>query len=370
MKNLRQLHIIRGLAALYVAIGHAKVVFWSGGQDYLQQYPRSEWGVLDYGLFALDMASSAAQEFVIVFFLLSGFFIAFSFDRNNWTIKSFLVNRMLRIYPPYLFSAILAVLVFGFIGYYNEYLFSPDIDKAINFRMRNSYNELNWETTLRSLFFLPNKDYIAGNFSYWSLLPEWLFYIMVPFVITKRKIMVSIFAIFFVVDLTFFHIGHSHLWLFVSRYGFYFFLGAIFFDFVKSDKWRPYLKSSILSYLAVFILLMSTIGLGILEYKPWSHLSACALTMVAILTMLKYPVEQKIVYRLGVFLGDISYSLYVLHLPIYYFLLAILTKETGIYMYYSRIYWLMIPIAVLLSYVGYLLVEKQSITWIKRLKRN
>ena len=78
MHNLRQLHIIRGFAALYVAIGHAKIVFWSGGKEYIKTYPVEEWAVFDYIVFAIDMLSSSAQEFVIVFFILSGFFIAFS----------------------------------------------------------------------------------------------------------------------------------------------------------------------------------------------------------------------------------------------------------------------------------------------------
>jgi peptidoglycan/LPS O-acetylase OafA/YrhL len=122
MSNLRNLHIIRGLAALYVALGHAKVVFWVGGREYIDKFPRSEWGIIDYLLFALDLFSSSAQEFVIVFFVLSGFFIAYSFDKNNWSWKGFYANRALRIYPPYIASAIFAVAVIFFINYYNNYL--------------------------------------------------------------------------------------------------------------------------------------------------------------------------------------------------------------------------------------------------------
>src|SRR5687768_11708635 len=170
MRNLRQLHIIRGIAALYVAIGHCKIVFWVGGQEYIKKFPRADWGLADYFLFTADVLSSAGHEFVIVFFVLSGFFINYSFDKNNWTTKGFYLNRLIRIYPPYILSVIFSIFVFLAIRYFNEDVFSSEIPRAINSRMANSNAEnVNWTSFLKSLVFFPHKDYVASNFSYWSL---------------------------------------------------------------------------------------------------------------------------------------------------------------------------------------------------------
>ena len=42
--RLHNLHAIRGWAMLFVVIGHAKYPFWSGGNAYLEKFPRDQWG--------------------------------------------------------------------------------------------------------------------------------------------------------------------------------------------------------------------------------------------------------------------------------------------------------------------------------------
>ena len=51
------LHAIRGVAAMYVVVYHAKFILWSGGTDYLTKYPRASWSVFDYFKFAIDVTS-------------------------------------------------------------------------------------------------------------------------------------------------------------------------------------------------------------------------------------------------------------------------------------------------------------------------
>lgn len=373
MNNLRQLHIIRGLAALYVAIGHSKVVFWAGGQEYIKTFPIEKWGLLDYLVFAIDMLSSSAEEFVIVFFILSGFFIAFSFERNNWSFKDFLINRVVRIYPPYLFSVLLAILVFLFIDYYNPSLLNFGSTKPIVLRMSRSFHELNLSGFIKSLFYLPQQDYIAGNLSYWSLLPEWIFYLVIPFLIGTKRWPLLIFSIAYLAN-SLVHFGFENPLLeFVFEYGFYFFLGIETYRFISKNNWQIKMPSKIVSYTILIFVLFATIALGIacehglVKFEAASLLSACLLSVVSILTLLKYP-NKGAFYKMGVFFGDISYSLYVCHLPIYYFLYALLTKSTGTYFFYDRIYWLFIPLAIGFSYLAYLLVEKRTLVIIKKLK--
>ena len=264
MNNLRQLHIIRGLSALYVAIGHAKVVFWSGGNEYIEKYPIKEWDLLDYIVFAIDMFSSSAQEFVIVFFILSGFFIAYSFKRNNWCFKNFLINRAIRIYPPYVFSVLLAITVFLFIDYYIPTLFMGESTKPIIIRMTNSYNEMNLKAFLKSLLYLPQEDYIAGNLSYWSLLPEWFFYIIIPFLVKIKRWPILIFTSCYFANAFFIFGFENHLLKFLFEYGFYFFLGLELYHFIHNYNWQNKMPSRLISYTITIVLLLPTIVTGIL----------------------------------------------------------------------------------------------------------
>jgi len=371
--NLRQLHIIRGLAALYVAVGHAKVVFWSGGQEYLKAYPISSWSILDYISFGIDMMSSAAQEFVIVFFVLSGFFIAFSFEKNKWKTKEFILNRLVRISPPYLASVLLSIAVFLFIGQLFPEVFTMDSSKPIIKRMSQSYQELNIEAFLLSLLYLPKEDFIAGNLAYWSLLPEWIYYLIVPLLLIKRRIALLFFSLAFFANLIADWQFENHLLRFVFYYGFYFFFGMEVYSWITQKNWKKWLPKRWLSYSICLLLMFATILLGAIpegkigRFDSASLLFAAAFSVWSMMSLLKYPLSGKL-YQLGVFLGDISYSLYVFHLPIYYLIYAFCIHYFETELYYDRIYWLMLPIAIFGSYLAYLLIEKRSLQYIKKLK--
>ena len=95
--RLHNLHAIRGWAALFVVIAHAKYPFWSGGREYIEKYPVNTWDWYQYILFGLDMLTSFASLFVITFFVLSGFFIARSIKQKNYSIPFFYGDRIIRI---------------------------------------------------------------------------------------------------------------------------------------------------------------------------------------------------------------------------------------------------------------------------------
>lgn len=368
MENLRQLHIIRGFSALYVAIGHSKVIFWAGGQRYLEKYPRADWSILDYLYFSLDMCFSAAQEFVIVFFILSGFLINHSFQRNKWKTTTFYLARLIRVVPPYLASVVFAVIVMLFMVEYNPYIFSGEIDTAINNRILNAQNELNLTTGIYSLFFLPNQDFIASNFSYWSLWPEMIFYATIPLLFKFRNWAgIGFVILYFILDFIGFTTSSFAL-DHIIRFSMFFYFGVLLYDLVKQTAPEKFMPNRFISFALVFLFLAITVGLGAIEAGVISLFAASLLTIAAILTLMAHPLRKSAFFKFGSFLGDVSYSLYVFHLPVFYLCYAIVGKITEQYIFYNRIYWLFIPIAIIVSYIFYRGIEKPSLHWIRKIK--
>jgi peptidoglycan/LPS O-acetylase OafA/YrhL len=90
--------IIRTLLAISVLITHSQSIF---------------------GIFLLngDLA-------VTLFFIISGFLISLAFEKKyKQNLAAFYINRVLRVYPPYLCALLFAALIFYFIpnGHHNPY---------------------------------------------------------------------------------------------------------------------------------------------------------------------------------------------------------------------------------------------------------
>ncbi|WP_438300805.1 acyltransferase family protein [Pseudomonas sp. NMS19W] len=87
--RLAYLDSIRALAALAVVISH-----------YIERTPLFSWAVFDY--------FRPGQFGVVVFFMVSGFVIPFSFKDGPGKTRRFMLSRFFRLYPAYWFSVVLA----------------------------------------------------------------------------------------------------------------------------------------------------------------------------------------------------------------------------------------------------------------------
>ena len=351
------LHILRGLTALYVVIYHAKFILWCGGNEYIKAFPRDKWSFGDYLTFASDIFTSAGFEMVLVFFILSGFFIAKSFDKNNWAVKDFYLNRIVRIYPPYLFSLLFSIVILLLIGQINPDLFSGAIPFERNQRLKVAYENLNVESVAFSLIFISTKEYIGMNMVYWSLLIEAVFYIIIPFVVGRP---VSYFVFSFVCVILLRYTPWTYF-TFFSEFSIYFALGVLIYKYkdnsgvstiIKKYKW-PLL-------ILIIILIFSVVVLGTLKLKYYSGLAVALLSLSTIFFLLKIQLPEGWLLKRLRFLGEISYSLYLSHFPVLLLLYAIITKYTGVYNFYTRIYWTAIPITLLVAYCCYWAVEKRT----------
>ncbi|HEX6164098.1 MAG TPA: acyltransferase [Vicinamibacterales bacterium] len=102
--NFGNLDALRGMLAVYVALGHCRWLLWSGHAAWLAA-PHGTWeaipayasGLLRYG-----------REAVMVFFVLSGFFIHYraadANGREQFRAGPFYKRRWHRLAPPYFFA--------------------------------------------------------------------------------------------------------------------------------------------------------------------------------------------------------------------------------------------------------------------------
>lgn len=227
---------------------------------------------------------------VILFFYLSGYLIYASIDRGK-NIAFFLYKRLLRIYPPYLFSIAIVLIMPFFFNFYPFY------------GMRDIF---------ANIFFI--KDFLNApymNNVYWSLLVEVRFYfiIFVFFLLSRHfkflKIEYLLLLLLLVNYTKLFFTGSGSwfvTWLLL------FFIGILFYKYVTNK-----IKIGILIVCLVSVYVFRDLS---------SFLSAVACTII-----FAFCFYFNCTNRVLIFFGNISYSLYLVHAPIGYSLFYFITKN-------------------------------------------
>ena len=142
-KSLAFLDGLRGLAALYVATGHARWLLWEGGENFKQQ--AHHYTMTDKVL-AIGMSSfKFGHEMVLFFFVLSGFVIHLRSslqlskgEEAPFSFGTYFFKRFKRIMPPYLFAFALTFICDSIVAHNQYSIFThttpiPLINKNIVF---------------------------------------------------------------------------------------------------------------------------------------------------------------------------------------------------------------------------------------------
>jgi peptidoglycan/LPS O-acetylase OafA/YrhL len=189
--NLLALDALRGVLATYVLCGHARWLLWAGYREWMSR-PHAGW--------AVRLAQAAAglrfgHEAVMVFFVLSGFFIHLRVARRlargpdqRFDSASYFRRRAHRLVAPYLLALVVTVLC-DLIGRG----LAPDLYAAhtgdatldVNFA-RKGYS---WDAVLPALMLLPTslgKDF-GSNGPLWSLSFEVIYYLLYPLWLACRR---------------------------------------------------------------------------------------------------------------------------------------------------------------------------------------
>lgn len=286
---------------------------------------------------------------VSYFFMLSGFIMIIAYhkkERINYS--EFYRNRFARIYPLYIVGLLL-------------YLTTRYADFSL-------YKLILYLLGIQS--WIPGKALVL-NFPGWSISVEFLFYLLFPLLYNylyskqNRSIWVATVLIWIITQV------FSNLYVHSSLYegphteshelGFYFplmhineflvgNLAGLFF--VKKIRKKNYDIPVVVFFLAVllsliFIPLNFHNGLMAVFFIPLIYLVSCNNGFLTKLFSLK-PME---------YLGEVSYAIYITHIPVLYILRKIL--KSGKYNLNSdEIFYLYIPFLILVSILFYQLIEK------------
>jgi peptidoglycan/LPS O-acetylase OafA/YrhL len=298
--RLESLDVVRGLAALVIVVNHWKFFyFWPPGADdsivnvreLVLPFGRITWLFVNYGSLAVD-----------IFFCLSGFIFfqlyRVAIETNRVTAREFAALRFSRLYPLHLLTLLVAAVLLA--TYRRRYgaSFASLPNDPLHFMLQFFFASDWWPSP---------KDF---NVPIWSVSIEVLLYTV--FFIAAKKLVLRLetivaasligFALFVV---------HRDLGRGVAS----FFMGGLASYLVNGifarNVSRSLVAAIIVTMLAAVVILKGTHAAG---FRDWFLITVAFPGLIVILAVAEMRIEWLVhPFR---WLGDISYSTYLLHVPL------------------------------------------------------
>jgi len=311
--NYIWLDLIRVLAALAVFMQHLRTLlfknYWEG--------PTSFFKKIFYFL------TGFSHEAVIVFFVLSGFLITGSIvnarKKAKFSVLNYGLDRLVRLWIVLIPGLVLTLIVdrmgIHWFGTYPAYLgtiqYTGNIDVAAN---------LNGPTFFGNIFFLQGilVNTFGSNTPLWSLTNEFWYYVLFPiiyFIIYQKKIWISI-SLFILTFTIFLFIGQD-----ILQYFLVWLIGSALF-FVKENLPAPSVRfKQILLICGIIAFAVCFYELRISGRLDWmKDVLSGLITVVLCYVGLYSRMRSKLISRIVSFFSGMSYSLYVIHLPLALFI--------------------------------------------------
>ncbi|PFI53295.1 acyltransferase [Bacillus cereus] len=358
-KRINELDSIRGLAAITVVFGHFCLMLPSLPNSIKFSPLRFLW---------------AGGEAVIVFYVLSGFVLSMALYHSKTNYWGYLIKRFVRIYIPYYFWISITFALFV--------LFSPYEVTGLRDWFYDKWQGPITNLDIMNHFVLLN-NFFTDNYNpvIWSLAQEMRISIVFPLLFLlfykqswKKTILFAMSFSLIGIFLNMLHIGKAE--------GFYngyadtlhftsmFMVGMLLFkhqeELTQLYRSMKNLNRKLLIALGVFLYLYSIMIYGLSSndttflLKDWGVVIGVSIIIIMAMNNLKV----KAILNKGVFvyLGEISYSIYLCHFPITMVLFKLL---------YAKIPTLFLLIlcittTILCSILSYHLIEKKCINWAKQ----
>jgi len=335
MKKIDFITGLRGYSAFGVFLIHA------GGMG-LREYSRFTNGLVDLGRLG-----------VISFFVLSAFTICMSIDKDRFSFKDYMLKRCLRILPLY-YVAILVGTYLGGAEYYRNM-----------FHTTPGYSLLSHMTFANIFDYRYQNDILGVE---WTIPVEFFYYFLIPIVFFTSKGRPALMLIYLLAAgalsiniLTYFsQIYHRDYidiiyTLSFQRYAFCFAFGIFLYSIRNTI---PKSKLNGLAILALILVLLNYV------YIDLTYQAFFVTFWVGVLVLFCLPGSwvSKILFenKIIVFLGEISYSLYLTHAIV----LALVFKHFDNSVPFQ---FLALAITIAVSTFTYFAIEKPFINLGKRL---
>ena len=356
---LSSLTSLRGIAALLVIIFHFDAIF-------IHLAPYGEHPFFRKGYLWVDF-----------FFLLSGFIMMHVYGQlfvdgfKMASFKKFIRARFARIYPLYLFSFFLVILVYLWF--------------RANFEI-NFWDDLIFDigaipTNLLLLQSMHLTSYLTWNQPSWSVAAEWWIYLLFPFMIVPFKKIINwrksalmlfilggyFFIIYYLYPLSnasspFPSIENNSLNVTYDfgfiRCFFGFLFGMLLYELYSAKLAAKYFSRS-------FYFLLATIGTVFVLGQNVSDLYPVLLFAIIVL-MGAYATglsEKLLNLKPLQFLGEISYSMYLIHIPLLFFISFLAKKYYPIDMEFNpdfpawTLCWVFVALVIIISAFTYHFIE-------------
>jgi peptidoglycan/LPS O-acetylase OafA/YrhL len=365
--SLRSLHLdaFRGIAALIVVVGHERGMFFTT----LTSSGAAENAGASLGTYVAHDDITIGNEAVMVFFVLSGFLVGGSvlklIREDRWSWSTYLIKRLTRLWV-----VLIPALLLGFmLDVGGSYLFSgtASIYSAPLGQPYVSTPDLS--TLYRPGIILGNITFLQGifvptagtNVALWSLTNEFWYYILFPMLVLALKFNQATWKriLYFGVSIVILFGAGSHIsFLFLI-----WLLGPIV----------SLLPLAVPSRIAVWGSGLFTIMLVISFVEVRTHVSniyageAVIGLIFAILIYLIFHEEAmskgKVYAFLATFMSKMSYTLYLVHLPILVFLCALVNTPWRLWPKTSlnaSISLTLLGVTVALAYLFYCMFEANT----------
>lgn len=345
-RNFSLVTALRGVAASWVVLFH----LWTSSPAGVARMPRA------IGIFLFEWGHLG----VPVFFALSGFVITHSLrnrDVDAAEARSFMRRRFLRIAPPY-YVAIVVVLLVGVAGAMRDG--GPVLFNDSPFSVGRLFAHL---TFTQQFFAVANFEEV-----FWTLCYEMGFYlvmILVMLVLSRmswRGLLAAVMAVSGVASLVWTWAGHVTHWVYLAD-GWYMFAFGVVAYLAATQRCPSWW---------MWACVASTLTMGL---QTWTGtpivagLTAAAPTSTVAATSAIAALGRLINARVLVFLGTISYSLYLFHPPIRTVVLhgwtSVFGEPTSLAASVG-LYALQFTMSVGGAWIAWRLIERPSMRWASR----
>jgi peptidoglycan/LPS O-acetylase OafA/YrhL len=298
-QRFEQLDSIRGLAALTVVFSHIN--------GFTEILVNTEY--LKYTPLKLLVAG---HEAVIIFFILSGFVLALPYYRGKVLYTGFLIKRFFRIYIPYLITMIVTFILAFYLG-------NTNVDNIKGWALGFWKDPITLDTITDHLTLLHNFDTIPFNTVIWSLTQELRISIIFPLLIfliirCNWKTVVLIAAVLSTVSGYFDTLNYISMFLFGAFLAKHRQMFTTFYRNLKKHYKIAFMFTGFLFYIysqGIYYVINSEFKNVIIEWGI--AIGAC---MLIIVSLGSNAVTNLLKKRSIVYIGKISFSMYLYHFPI------------------------------------------------------